>query len=153
MLTDAERTELVEEISRHPYKRAACVAALKIIQRHRGWVSDEIRDIAELLEMTPEELDGVATFFSHIYTRPVGKHMIFICDSVSCWVTGYDGLRDHLTARLGIRPGETTADGQFTLMPIACLGVCDHAPAMMIDETLYTGLDPGKIDEVLKKYE
>lgn len=153
MLTDKERDEIMAEISRYPNKRAACVSALKVVQRYRGWVSDEIRDIADLLEMSVEELDGVATFFSHIYTRPLGKHLIFICDSISCWVTGYDSLREQLANRLGVRPGETSADGQFTLLPIACLGICDKAPAMMIDETLYAGLDPEKLDEVLKKYE
>ena len=153
MLTDEERNEILAEISRYPNKRAASVSALKIVQRYRGWVSDEIRDIADLLEMSVEELDGVATFFSHIYTKPLGKHLIFICDSISCWVTGYDGLREQLADRLGIRPGETSAGGQFTLIPIACLGSCDHAPAMMIDETLYAGLDPEKLDEVLRKYE
>jgi NADH-quinone oxidoreductase subunit E len=153
LLTDKERDEIMAEISRYPNKRAACVSALKVVQRYRGWVSDEIRDIADLLEMSVEELDGVATFFSHIYTRPLGKHLIFICDSISCWVTGYDSLREQLANRLGISPGETSADGQFTLLPIACLGICDKAPAMMIDETLYAGLDPEKLDEVLKKYE
>jgi NADH-quinone oxidoreductase subunit E len=153
LLTDEEKTEIMAEISRYPNKRAACVSALKIVQQRRGWVSDEIRDIADILEMSVEELDGVATFFSHIYTRPLGKHLIFICDSISCWVTGYDGLRERLSDRLGIRPGETTPDGQFTLIPIACLGSCDRAPAMMIDETLYSNLDPEKLEEVLGKYE
>lgn len=153
MLTDEERDEIIKEIAGHPTKRAACVPVLKLVQRRRGWVSDEIRDIAPLLEMTPEELDGVATFFSHIYTSPPGKHIISICDSISCWVTGYDAIRSHLLERLGIRPGETTRDGQFTLLPVACLGVCDEAPAMMIDDTLYTRLSPEKIDEALKKYE
>ena len=153
MLTDEERNEIMKEIALYPNKRAACISALKIVQRHRGWVSDEIRDIAPLLEMTPAELDGVATFFSHIYTRPVGKHVIFICDSISCWVTGYDTLRDHILKRLGIKPGETSEDGQFTLLPVACLGICEYAPAMMVDETLYTGLTPEKIDDILRKYE
>lgn len=153
MLTEEERSEIIKEIGRYPNKRAACVAVLKIVQRYRGWVSDEIRDIAPLLEMTPEELDGVATFFSHIYTRPLGKHVIFICDSISCWVMGYDMLQAHLLKHLGIRPGETTADGQFTLLPIACLGLCEYAPAMMVDDALYTLLTPEKIDDILRKYE
>jgi len=153
VLTEQERSEIIKEIERYPNKRAACVSVLKVVQRHRGWVSDEIRDIAPLLDMTPEELDGVATFFSHIYTRPLGKHVIFICDSISCWVMGYDMLQAHLLKHLGIRPGETTRDGQFTLLPIACLGICEYAPAMMVDDTLYTLLTPEKIDDILRKYE
>jgi len=153
LLTDDERTEILREIKRHPHKRAACVEAMKIVQKYRGWVSDEIRDIAELLDMTPAEVEGVATFFSHIYTCPLGKHVIFVCDSISCWVGGYECIRDYLSKRLGIKPGETTSDGQFTLMPIACLGIWEHAPAMMIDDELYADLDPAKIDEILKRYE
>jgi NADH-quinone oxidoreductase subunit E len=153
VLSDEERDEIMEELKRHEHKRAACVPVLKIVQRRRGWVSDEIRDIAPLLDMTAEELDGVATFFSNIYTSQPGKHMISICDSISCWVMGYDMIREHLFNRLGIRPGETTRDGQFTLLPVACLGACDEAPVMMIDDTLYTRLTVEKIDEALKQYE
>jgi len=102
--------------------------------------------------MTPAELDAVATFYSLIFRKPVGKHVILVCDSVSCWVMGYDKTMDHLTSRLGIRLNETSADGQFTLLPVACLGACDRAPAMMIDEMLYTDLSPEKIDEVLEEY-
>lgn len=152
MLTDEEREEIIQEIKLHPNKQAACVEAMKIVQRNRGWVSDEIRDIAELLEMTPAELEGVATFFSHIYTRPVGKHIIFVCDSISCWIAGSDCVQEYLSKRLDIKAGETTTDEQFTLMPIACLGICEKAPAMLIDDELYTHLTAEKIDEILKKY-
>jgi NADH-quinone oxidoreductase subunit E len=153
LLTEEEKKEILEEIKLHPRKQAACVEAMKIVQRNRGWVSDEVRDIAELLDMSPAEIEGVATFFSHIYTRPVGKYMIFVCDSISCWIKGSDCVQEHLAKRLGIKPGETTADEQFTLMPIACLGICEQAPAMLIDNELYTELTPEKIDEILKKYE
>ncbi|HEX9135327.1 MAG TPA: NADH-quinone oxidoreductase subunit NuoE [Nitrospirota bacterium] len=152
MLTDEERREIEEELKRFTHKQAACVEALKIVQKHRGWVSDEIGGIAELLGMTPDELDAVATFYSFIFRRPVGKHIILICDSISCWVMGYDILREHLQKKLGISPGETTADGQFTLLPASCLGVCDHAPAMMIDDELYLDLTPHKIDSILEGY-
>ena len=153
MLSEEERAEILKEIQGHPYKQAACVEALKIVQRNRGWVSDEIQDLAELLDMSPAEIEGVATFFSHIYTRPLGKYVIFICDSISCWLAGHDVLREYLEKRLGIKGGETTDDEQFTLMPIACLGICEYAPAMLIDDTLYSKLTPEKIDEILRKYE
>jgi len=152
MLTDKERAEILKELQHFAHKPAACVEALRIVQRHRGWVSDEIKDIAELLDMTPEELDGVATFYSLIFRKPVGKHVILVCDSVSCWVMGHEGILEHLHARLGIRVGDTTTNEQFTLLPVACLGVCDHAPAMMIDDNLYTDLTPEKIDEILRSY-
>lgn len=154
MLTHQEQQEIEAELRHYPEKRAVCIEALKIVQQHRGWVSDEsLRDIATLLEMTPDELEGVATFYNLIFRRPVGRHVILVCDSVSCWIMGYDRLRDRLTASLGIRPGETTADGRFTLLPIVCLGTCDHAPAMMIDEDLYRDLDPEAIGDILVRYQ
>jgi NADH-quinone oxidoreductase subunit E len=154
MLTEEEIKEIDQELEHYEQKRAACVEALKIIQQHRGWVSDEsIQDIAEHLDMSPEELDNVATFYNLIFRKPVGKHVILICDSISCWIMGYDNIRDHLFNRLGINNlGETSSDGQFTLLPIPCLGTCDHAPAMMIDTELYKDLDPEKIDAILETY-
>jgi NADH-quinone oxidoreductase subunit E len=154
MLTATEKREIEEELRHYPQKQAVCVEALKIVQRHRGWVSDEsIQDVAAFLEMTADELDSVATFYNLIYRRPVGKHVILMCDSVSCWVLGYERLYEHLTARLGINWGETSQDSQFTLLPIACLGTCDHAPALMIDDELHRDLDPEKLDSILAKYQ
>jgi NADH-quinone oxidoreductase subunit E len=153
MLSDEERQEIEEELRLFPYKQAAGIEALKAIQRHRGWVSDEgIQDLAEFLGMSPEELDNIATFYNLIFRKPVGKHVIHICDSISCWIMGYEGVRDRLRERLNIRMGETTGDGQFTLLPIQCLGTCDHAPALMIDDDLYRDLTPEQIDEILTKY-
>lgn len=151
-MTEEERKEIQNELKRHSHKQAACVEALKIVQRHRGWVSDEIKDISEFLEMTTDELDGVATFYNQIFLKPVGKHVIRICDGVSCWVTGHGPVLEHLKVSLGINEGETTPDGQFTLLPVSCLGACDRAPAMMIDDELYGDLTAGKIDEILERY-
>jgi NADH-quinone oxidoreductase subunit E len=154
MLTVDERWEIEAELKHYAQKQAACIDALKIIQRHRGWVSDEgIRDLAEFLQMSPDELDSVATFYNLIFRRPVGKHVILICDSVSCWIVGYDRIREHLTARLGIGLGETSSDGQFTMLPVPCLGACDHAPALMIGERLYEDLEPPIVDQILKSIE
>jgi NADH-quinone oxidoreductase subunit E len=154
MLTDEERREIEAEFEHYPQKRAVSIDALKVVQRHRGWVSDEsLRDLAELLEMTPDELDNVATFYNLLFRRPVGKHVILVCNSISCWVMGYDRIREHLETRLGIGLGETSPDGRFTLLPIVCLGACDHAPALMIDNDLHTDLDAQKLDEILTKYD
>ena len=153
MLTAEEKKEIEAEFPRYEQKRAVCVEALKVVQRHRGWVSDEaLIAVAEFLEMTPAELDGVATFYNLIFRKPVGKHIILVCDSVSCWIMGYESILQHLQDRLGIVLGETSADGVFTLLPIVCLGACDQAPAMMIDDELYGNLDPAKIDEILANY-
>ena len=150
MLTTEEQREIAEEVGRYPNKMAAIPEALKIAQRARGWVSDEtLREVAEVLGMVPAELDAIATFYNLIFRRPVGKHVILVCDSVSCWIMGYEDLLRHLQVKLGITMGETTHDGLFTLLPIACLGACDIAPAIMIDETLYGHLTVEKIDSIL----
>jgi NADH-quinone oxidoreductase subunit E len=153
MLTDEEKKEIEHELTLFPYSQAACVEALKIVQRRRGWVSDEnIKDIAAILGMTPEELDGVATFYNLIYRRPVGRHVILMCDSVSCWIMGYERVRTCAKQALGIAPGETTADGRFTLLPVPCLGTCDKAPAMMVGDDLHTNVAPEKFEAVLAPY-
>jgi NADH-quinone oxidoreductase subunit E len=153
MLTVEEREEIEAELARYPTKEAVCIDAMKIVQRHRGWVSDEsVRDIAELLELSPADLDGVATFYNLIFRKPVGRHVVMLCNSVSCWILGYERMREHLTKRLGIEFGETTPDNRFTLLPIVCLGACDHAPAMLVDNELHTDLGPDRIDEALEAY-
>lgn len=153
MLTEPEQKEIEAEVALAEQKRAAAADALKIVQRHRGWISDEaLRDVAALLDMSPCELDSVATFFCGLYRRPVGRHVILICDSVSCWIMGYHPLRDHLTKGLGIELGQTTPDNRFTLLPTACLGVCEQAPALMIDHEVHGNLTPEKVDELLTRY-
>ena len=129
------REEIVALAEAAETKRAAGLDALKVVQKRFGYVSDpHLAEVAALLDMTPAELDGVATFYNLIFRRPVGRHVILLCDSVACWIMGEGGARAQLRERLGIKPGETTADGRFTLLPIVCLGHCDHAPAMMVDE-------------------
>lgn len=153
MLTSEERQEIAAELAHAERPRAVASDALKVVQRRRGWVSDEaLRDIAEMLGMSPTALDGVATFFSGIYRRPVGRHVILLCDSVSCWVMGYATLHQHVTARLAIDWGQTTSDGRFTLLPAACLGLCEQAPALMIDADVHGHLTPEKLDDVLARY-
>ena len=154
MLTDTERHEIESHLSQYPYKRAACIEALKIVQREHGWVSDEhLCDIAALLDMTPDELDNVATFYNLIFRKPVGRHPILLCDSVSCWILRCDSVREALRQRLGIGFGETSADGRFTLLPIQCLGACDRAPALMVDEDLHVAVAPESLDAILARYE
>lgn len=153
MLSREEREEIEAELAHYEQKKAACIESLKILQRHRGWISDEsLHDLAPLLEMSVHELDNVATFYNLIFRRPVGEHVILLCDSVSCWLLGYERIRSHLQDKLGIGLGQTTGDGRFTLLPMPCLGDCDHAPALMIDEDLHHDLDEVKIDQLLERY-
>jgi NADH-quinone oxidoreductase subunit E len=153
MLTAEEINEIEAEAAHYPKREAVCIDALKIVQRHRGWVSDEsLRDISGHLGMSPTDLDSVATFYNLIFRRPVGRNVIMVCDSVSCWIMGHDRIKKHLRERLGIELGETTHDNRFTLLPIVCLGCCDHAPAMMVNGDLHSDLDPQKVDAALEKY-
>lgn len=153
MLTVEEQKEIEKILPTYPVRSAAGIDALRIAQRHRGWISDEtLNEVAKFLKMTPAELDSVATFYNLIFRKPVGRHVILLCDSVSCWVMGYDFILDYLQQRLNIGFGETTADGRFTLLPHVCLGACDKAPAMMIDDDLHVELDPDKIDQILSLY-
>jgi NADH-quinone oxidoreductase subunit E len=153
MLAPEERTEIEAEFPHYPNRKAVCIDAMKIVQKHRGWVSDEaLHDIGELLGMSDADLDGIATFYNLVFRRPVGRHVIYLCDSVSCWIMGADHQCRHASEQLGVQQGETTADGRFTLVPIVCLGACDHAPVMMIDDDMHLDLTPEKIDQILERY-
>jgi NADH-quinone oxidoreductase subunit E len=152
MLSPAEKQEIEREAAHYPRRQAAVIEALKVVQKHRRWVSDEaLADVAGCLDMDPAEVENVATFYNLIYRRPVGEHVILVCDSISCWVLGATAIRRHLCARLGVEPGQTTADKRFTVLPVACLGACEQAPAMMIDETLYGQLTTARVDEILAR--
>lgn len=154
MLTAEEKVEIDKAIHLVPVKKAAAVEALKIVQDHRRWVSDEsIRELAEYMEMSAEELDSVATFYNLIFRKPVGRHIILLCDSISCWVMGYENILTQLNQKLNIKYGETSADGRFTLLPNPCLGTCDCAPAFMIDNDLYRNIKADQLDEILNKYQ
>jgi NADH-quinone oxidoreductase subunit E len=130
--------------------RAACTDVLRYVQAQRGFVSDlMIAEIAPLLGMSVAELDEVATFYNLIFRRPVGETVLFLCNSVMCWMLGQPKLERHICQRLGIKPGETSADGKITLLPIVCLGHCDHAPAMLLNGALHGELDCTKLDAFL----
>ena len=153
MLTTEEKNEIEKAISIVPVRKSACIEALKVVQQHRRWISDEsLRDVAAYMDMTPEELDSVATFYNLLFRKPVGRHIILVCDSISCWVMGYDEIRKQLIEKLGIQYGQTTPDDRFTLLPNCCLGTCDTAPALMIDKDLYKNVKPEQLDEILEKY-
>ena len=153
MLTAEERDEILEEAKIYPLPQSACIDALRIVQKRRRWISDEsVRDIAQLLKMSNEEVDSIATFYSRVYRKPVGRNIILICDSMSCMIMGGESIYKYISDKLGIHFAETTPDERFTLLPISCLGDCDHAPSFMINEDLYNSLTKEKIDELLEKY-
>jgi len=150
MLSHEELAALEKLRSHYPDARAAAVSVLRWMQRRRGYISDEsLRDSAGYLGLPAAELEGLATFYNLLFRKPVGRRVIKVCDSVSCWMCGYEGIRDHLRRRLGIGFGETTADGELTLLPAVCLGNCDRAPSLMVNEELHGGLDGEAVDRII----
>ena len=123
------------------------------LQAHYGYFSDEaLQEAAELLHLPPIKLEEIATFYTFIYREPVGKYVIHVCDSVICWMTGANSLRQELSQRLGVRPGETTPDGLFTLLPVCCIGYCDRAPALLINRIVYGPLNSESLEILLAEY-
>lgn len=152
-LTAEEREAIEHEKHHYEDARAASIEALKLVQKNRGWVPDgAIKAIADVLGIADSDVEGVATFYSQIFRKPVGRHIIRYCDSVVCHITGYQGIQSAIEKHLSIKPGETTFDGRFTLLPTCCLGNCDKGPTMMIDEDTHSHLEPAAIAELLEQY-
>lgn len=148
-LSKDEILEIEEAVSHIPHRKSAAIDALKIVQKYRGWISDQsLHAISNLLGMSWEELDSIATFYNLIFRKPVGEKVILFCDSVSCWIMNGESACEHLKKKLAIAYGETTPDNKYTLLPVTCLGDCDHAPAMMVGEELHHDLTPESIDQI-----
>lgn len=144
--------EIRHAIASHGGPRGAILEALRLVQHVEGWVSDErVAEIAVLIGMSAAEIDNLATFYSHIFRRRVGDHLIMLCDGASCYLNGADAVRDAVTERLGIGFGETTPDNAYTLLNVCCIGACDHAPAAMVgrDRRMIGPLQPGTIGDLM----
>jgi len=152
MIPESLKTELQARVAEAVTNREAAVDVMKELQRHYGWLTDEaVAEAAEILGLSTLQVEELATFYELIYRRPVGRRVILVCDSISCWSVGCDAIMEHLRARLGVEPGDTTSDGMFTLVPCACLGNCGEGPTMMIGDTLYGRLTPERVDEILEQ--
>lgn len=150
MLTEVEINAIDHEIAKFPAPRHACLDALMIVQKYRGYVSDDaLAQVAEYLGMSATELDGIATFYNLIYRKPVGRNVIRLCDSVSCHIMGYENIRKKIIEELGIDFGQTTKDGRYTLLPAQCLGLCEQAPAMMINDNVHSKLKAENLSTIL----
>jgi len=153
VLHPEDRAAIECEMRHYEDSRATSIAALKLIQKRHGWVPDgAIPEIARLLGIAPSDLEGVATFYSLIFRRPVGRHVIKICDSVACFLTGAAQVQEAFARELRIGLGDTTGDRRFTLLPICCLGACDKGPALMIDEALLPNVAPEDVRTLLERY-
>ena len=152
-LTPEEVAAIEAECAHLPDRESAAIDAMLIVQRGRGWVSDSsLAAIGRLLGMSTAALDSIATFYNLIFRQPVGRHVVMVCDSVSCYVMGADRLHRRIEEHLGIKMGDTTADGRFTLLPIVCLGACDRAPTMMVDEDLIGDVSAERLAETFSRY-
>jgi NADH-quinone oxidoreductase subunit E len=151
MLIEELRQALTEMVEKAQHPRELAVEVMYRLQHHYGYLSDEaLREGARLLGMTTLELEELATFYDFIYRRPVGRFVIHVCDSVICWMLKGESVLAYLCRTLGVAPGETTEDGIFTVVPAACLGYCDHAPAMLINGQFFGPLTEPEIDAILE---
>ncbi len=152
MFPEALLERLQKKIAETEHPRELAVDIMFALQNYYGYLSDEaLEEGAHLLHMTPLELDELATFYDFVYREPVGRFVIHLCDGVVCWMNGYGSVVNYLSKKLGIKLGETTEDGMFTLLPTACLGYCDLSPAMLINGRAYGPLTPEKIDDILER--
>ncbi|WP_172151337.1 MULTISPECIES: NADH-quinone oxidoreductase subunit NuoE [Pseudomonas] len=152
-LSEAERLAIEHEMHHYEDPRAASIEALKIVQQARGWVPDGAADaIGAILGIPASDVEGVATFYSQIFRQPVGRHIIRVCDSMTCFIGGHESVVSSIQQQLGIGLGQTSADGRFTLLPVCCLGNCDKAPAVMIDDDTFGDVQPDGIAQLLEAY-
>jgi len=153
MMPKDMKEHLKEVIEQSERPREQVVNIIYALQRHYGYLSDEaLHEAAEILSMSPLEIEELATFYDFIYRKPVGKYVIHACDGVVCWMFGEGSMVDYLCRTLQVKIGETTADGLFTVLPTACIGYCDNAPAILINAKPYGNLTPDSIDRILETF-
>lgn len=151
--TDALKAAIEHETHHYEDARSASIEALKMVQKHHGWVPDEaISYIAKLLKISEADVEGVATFYSQIFRQEVGRHIIRVCDSMVCYMGGHQDVLDAIKKKIHADLGETSEDNRYTLLPVCCLGNCDKAPAMMIDDHTYGHLTAENVGEILEAY-
>jgi NADH-quinone oxidoreductase subunit E len=151
-LTPERDRELDEILKRYPTKMAACIPALHLCQDQHGWISDDVVTfVAHRLDLPPAHVKGVVTFYTLFNQHPVGKHQLWVCRTLPCALRGAGEVLEHCEKRLGIKPGETTADGKITLRTAECLASCGTAPMMQVDKTYHENLTLAQVDAILDR--
>jgi NADH-quinone oxidoreductase subunit E len=157
LITEASRAEIDTWIAKYPadQKQSACMPALRILQdQNGGWLTTDLMDaVAEYLDMPAIAVYEVATFYSMYELKPVGRHKVCVCTNISCLLRGSEDVMDHLQKKLGVKKGEITPDGKFSIKEVECLGACVGAPMMQIGHDYYENLTPEKIDSILDSLE
>lgn len=139
-------------LKRYPEKRAAVLPVLTLAQREFGWISPEVAQyIGDLMGYPASDMLSVASFYTMLHKRPVGKYHIEVCRNVSCWLMGTYRCVDEIKRRLNIGLGEVTPDGKFSLALTECLGSCGTAPAMQVGDRYFENLTPERVAEILEK--
>ncbi len=152
MISDETKKRFDDLVRRYPERRSALIPILHEVQGEVGYLSPEaIEWVAGYLGLSPADVMSVASFYDMLYLEPVGKHMIYVCQNLSCSLLGAERLIRHLESKLGIRMGETTPDGLISLKRMECLASCGTAPAIQIDGIFYERMTPKKLDEVLEQ--
>jgi NADH-quinone oxidoreductase subunit E len=153
LLNNEIRSAIRAYFPRYPTKQAVTLPALHVVNERLGYVPPEaVEEIAELLELAPAQVQDTLSFYGFFkQDKPQGKVRIWVCRSISCAACESEELLKYMCQKLGIEPGETTADGRITLEFAECLGACDHAPAILVGDTLYKNMTKAKIDDLLKQ--
>ena len=150
MIPESLKRELQQRIAYAITHREAAVDVMKELQRHYGWLTDEaVTEAAVLLELSPLQVEELATFYEMIYRRPVGRSVIHVCDSISCWAMGGETLLRYLESLLDITAGQTTPDGAVTLLPCCCLGNCGESPSLIIGDQLHGKVTLERVAEIV----
>jgi NADH-quinone oxidoreductase subunit E len=150
MLSEKTKKSILDLQSRYPEKRSALIPALHLAQAEAGYLPEEIRsEVAKLFNLDANEVNAVVTFYDMFYEEPVGKHLLHVCKNVSCMLRGADGVLQTLCEKLHIRPGQTTPDGEFTVIASECLAACDRAPMMLADDKVIGPIQENELDQIL----
>jgi NADH-quinone oxidoreductase subunit E len=150
VLSDATRGRIEALMQRYPQPRSALIPALRFAQEEAGYLShDVVREVAGMFKLSPNEVYEVASFYTMLFKKPVGKYVIQVCTNISCLLCNCEGIMAHLQQRLGIKPGETTPDRRFTLLEVECLASCGTAPVVQINENYHEDLTVEKLDRIL----
>jgi NADH-quinone oxidoreductase subunit E len=150
MLSEAARGKIEGLMRRYPKARSALIPSLQLAQDEVGYVSHEvIREVAGMFGLSANEVYEVASFYTMLYKKPVGKYVIQVCTNISCLLCNSEDIMTHLQRRLGIKPGETTEDRKFTLLEVECLASCGTAPVVQINEDYHESLTVEKLDRIL----
>jgi len=152
MLSEAVRQKIEALTAKYPQRRSALIPSLHLAQEEAGYLSpDVIRGVAQIFQLSPNEVYEVASFYTMLFKKPTGRYVIWVCTNISCLLCNAEQVLAHLIARLGIKPGETTPDRKFTLLEAECLASCGTAPVVQINEQYYENLTLERLDQILDR--